>query len=313
MKFAFLMNRAVFGFCTQGLDRSPAELSGLGANTNVSATLREEVKRCLVELSLKEIVAGVKPFPVSHPVPSETVHRLTLLGTRSLNSGRNSRKTLIASIEVDIDSAGVRVRSTRRTPWSEERLANLGFVEQFPFLVDQDQEVRDRQFWMIDATSGKRLRTWHGSFVPKLLLNQRYAGIEAALAYQENERNGLRDVEFYSKSKFYNLLPYYISMRDQGTKARTESLGQLIPLQDRGRWVRVFIPPADGIDGTGTSLSGMRDVMVYTNNGEVIADGLLDEPLLHFYLHTMTNGILVSGGNSKMSLLEKFVRLTLEN
>ncbi|CAM3510419.1 hypothetical protein XNC1_4216 [Xenorhabdus nematophila ATCC 19061] len=35
--------------------------------------------------------------------------------------------------------------------------------------------------------------------------------------------------------------------------------------------------------------------------------------LILLYLHTMTNGILVGGDNSKMTILEKMARLALEN
>lgn len=38
-----------------------------------------------------------------------------------------------------------------------------------------------------------------------------------------------------------------------------------------------------------------------------------DLPLVQLYLHTMTNGVLVGGDNSKMSVLEKLARLALEN
>ncbi|MFL9908908.1 hypothetical protein [Paraburkholderia sp. RL17-337-BIB-A] len=78
-------------------------------------------------------------------------------------------------------------------------------------------------------------------------------------------------------------------------------------------FARVFVPPAGGIVGTGDALSGMRDLMVYGVDGKAKQSGLLDHRLAHVYLHTLTNGVLVAGDNSKMSILEKLVRLALEN
>jgi hypothetical protein len=57
----------------------------------------------------------------------------------------------------------------------------------------------------------------------------------------------------------------------------------------------------------------MRDVMDYAGDGSLIERDLLDRQLVQLYLHTMTNGVLVGGDNSKMSVLEKLARLALEN
>jgi hypothetical protein len=305
IKYDYLLNQKTFSLCFQGLDEFPTVLrAALETNNAGCRSLREKLKRCLVDLSLK-------PFPASALVPIATGKRLTLVGTRTFKAGRTTTRTLIASVHVEIGNDGIWVRSTRRTRWSHERGDNLLFVEQFPFLLNPDRKVRDKQFCIVDTTTGSRLQAWNGSFIPKIILNARYPSIEAALARQDASRS-IDSHAFYSKSKSHNILPYYISMRDGGTRERADQVGRLIALQDRGDWVRIFIPPADGIDGTGTSLSGMRDVMIYTASGELIPHPL-DEPLLQIYLHSMTNGILVAGGNSKMSILEKIVRLTLEN
>jgi hypothetical protein len=311
IKYDYLINRDAFRVCLQGLDESPTSLQAISQDPKILQTRREKLKRCLVELSLKEIVAGVKPFPTSaFPDASSS---LTLIGTRSLKTRQDRMKTLIATVSVDISNAGIWVRDTSRTPWAVARSANLSFVERYPFLLDGDRKVRDNQFWVVDATTAKRLRVWSGNFVPKIILNNRYAGIEDALASQEQHGGRANKRAFYSKSKTFNILPYYISLRDESRTVRNDQVGQLIALQDCGAWIRAFIPPADGIDGTGSSMSGMRDIMLYDPSGEAITNSLLDEPLLQIYLRTMTNGILVSGGNSKMSILEKFVRLVLEN
>jgi hypothetical protein len=311
-KYKHLMDREAFDVCMQGLNASPEELAALGPYDGPRLALHEKLKRCLVELSLKEIVTGCKPFPASTFPPDLRGRALTLVGTRSVKTRRAYTKQIIVAVDVEIDKDSIWVRGTRRTPWSNERIANLSFVEQYSFLLDDNNNVRDNQFWVVDTLTGKRLCAWNGSFIPKIILNNRYAGIEAALACQDEAASG-NGLSFYSKSKSYNLLPYYISMLPPQLKARAEQMGRFMPLQDCGSWVRVFVPPADGIDGTGSSLSCMRDVMIYNARGALVTDSLLDEPLLQIYLHTMTNGILVSGGNSKMSILEKFVRLTLEN
>ncbi|MCY1237534.1 hypothetical protein D9M72_502360 [compost metagenome] len=116
-----------------------------------------------------------------------------------------------------------------------------------------------------------------------------------------------------SKGRDFNLLPYYISMFKRGHGHHGERIGLKIAVQDCGAWLRVFVPPEGGINGAGDSLSGMRDVMHYGAGGAASLAGLLDLPLVRLYLHTMTNGVLVGGDNSKMSMLEKLARLTLEN
>ena len=86
-----------------------------------------------------------------------------------------------------------------------------------------------------------------------------------------------------------------------------------MPIQDCGTFVRVFVPPEGGISGSGDALSGMRDLVHYGAGDSQTMARMLDLPLVQLYLHTMTNGILVGGDNSKMSVLEKLARLALEN
>lgn len=116
-----------------------------------------------------------------------------------------------------------------------------------------------------------------------------------------------------SKGREFNLLPYYISMFTPEHASRGERVGRRMPLQDCGSFVRLFVPPEGGISGSGDALSGMRDLMHYGADASVTIAGLLDTPLVQLYLHTMTNGVLVGGDNSKMSVLEKLARLALEN
>lgn len=158
---------------------------------------------------------------------------------------------------------------------------------------------------------------WAGAFVPKIILNDSYEGIEDAIAAQdgylaERREEGSKG-RFLSKGREFNLLPYYISMFKPEHAKHGERVGLRMPVQDCGTYVRVFVPPEGGVSGSGDALSGMRDVMHFDASGALTMAGLLDLPLVHLYLHTMTNGVLVGGDNSKMSVLEKLARLALEN
>jgi hypothetical protein len=153
--------------------------------------------------------------------------------------------------------------------------------------------------------------------VPKIILNDSYEGIEHAIADQDEHQAAQKEEgsqgRFLSKGREFNLLPYYISMFKPEHAKHGERVGLRMPVQDCGTFVRVFVPPEGGISGSGDALSGMRDVMHFGRGGAGTMAGLLDLPLVQLYLHTMTNGVLVGGDNSKMSVLEKLARLALEN
>lgn len=320
MKFEHLLERDTVTLATQGLNFGPTALASLapGSRRNEDRQLQEALKRYLVELSLKECLLGCKlvPMPTS---PVELVPgALTLLATRQIRMGRNQRpKQLVARVDVDITADGISVTRVRRSPWPKDALAAIDFVSEFPFLQPEGEFIRDGQFWVIDRDSGERLTVWAGSFIPRIILNDKYAGIEAALAAQEQHLATRREKgskgRYYSKGLDLNLLPYYMSMYLPEHQRRDERTGSRIAVQDRGVFVRVFVPPAGGIKSWGDSLSGMRDVMVYEADGAPVKSGLLDRRLVQIYLHTMTNGVLVGGDNSKMSVLEKLARLALEN
>lgn len=319
-KFHNLLARTVFQVSTQGLDYGPRALAALSpgkAKDSDARQLQEALKRCLVELSLKEALLGKKPVFVPS-IPDAVSRQLTLLATRRIKlPGRQTPEQMVAAVDVIVEGSAVYVTRTRRTPWGKTS-ALLEFVAEFPFLQESGKSwIRDRQFWVVDATTGDRLNVWAGKFVPKIILNDTYAGIEAAIAaqddYQAVQKEHGGKGRLLSKSRDFNLLPYYISMfRPEHTK-HGERIGLKMPVQDCGSWVRLFVPPEGGINGSGDALSGMRDVMHYGADGDVSKAGLLDLPLVQLYLHTMTNGMLVGGDNSKMSVLEKLARLALEN
>lgn len=319
-KFHNLLAREAFVVSTQGLDKGPAALAALrpGKTKDPDATqLQEALKRCLVELSLKEVLLGKKPI-VAPSMPDAVPRQLTLLATRRIRlPGRQAPEQMVAAVDVMVEGGSLSVTATRRTPWGKAG-ALVRLVAEFPFLQENGKEwIRDGQFWVVDAKTGERLTVWAGNFVPKIILNDAYPSIEVAIAAQDKHREAQMEEgskgRLLSKGREFNLLPYYISMFKPGHGHHGESVGLKMAVQDCGSWLRVFVPPEGGINGSGDSLSGMRDVMHYGADGAASMAGLLDLPLVQLYLHTMTNGVLVGGDNSKMSVLEKLARLALEN
>ncbi|WP_431274661.1 hypothetical protein ACQ858_22135 [Variovorax ureilyticus] len=319
-KYHHLLARNTFATATQGLDYSPKALAALRpgkADDQDARQLQEALKRCLVELSLKEVLLGRKPVTVP-AMPAGVPANLTLLATRRTRlPGRADPEQTIAAVDVRVDGDTISVTRVRRTPWGS-REAVLDFVFAYEFLQEQGKDaVRDGQFWAVDQATGEKLTVWAGAFVPKIILNDAYDGIEHAIAAQDaylaKRREEGSKGRFLSKGREYNLLPYYISMFKPEHAERGERVGLRMPVQDCGTFARVFVPPEGGISGAGDSLSGMRDVMHYGVGGALTMAGLMDLPLVQLYLHTMTNGVLVGGDNSKMSLLEKLARLALEN
>lgn len=319
-KYRHLLARDTFVVATQGLDYGPKDLASLRpgkADDADGRQLQEALKRCLVELSLKEVLLGRKPVAVPS-MPHGTPANLTLLATRRTRlAGRADPEQTIAAVDVRVLGDTIEVVRVRRTPWGNSG-AVLDLVFEYEFLQELGKgAVRDGQFWVVDQATGERLTVWAGAFVPKIILNDSYEGIEHSIAAQdrylaERREEGSKG-RFLSKGREFNLLPYYISMFKPEHAKHGERVGLRIPVQDCGTYVRVFVPPEGGVSGSGDALSGMRDVMHYSEDGALTMAGLLDLPLVQLYLHTMTNGVLVGGDNSKMSVLEKLARLALEN
>lgn len=319
-KYRNLLAQNTFQVATQGLDYSPKALAALRpgkADGGEGRQLQEALKRCLVELSLKEVLLGRKQILVP-AMPSGVPANLTLLATRRTRlPGRADPEQTIAAVDIRVEANTIAVTRVRRTPWGSSE-AVLDFVFEYEFLQEQGKDaVRDGQFWVVDQATGQKLTVWAGAFVPKIILNDAYGGIEHAISAQDDYLAGRREEgskgRFLSKGREFNLLPYYISMLKPEHAKHGERVGLRMPVQDCGTFVRVFVPPEGGISGSGDALSGMRDVMHYGNGGVLTMVGLLDLPLVQLYLHTMTNGVLVGGDNSKMSVLEKLSRLALEN
>jgi len=321
LKYRHLMEAEDISVTMQGIDCSPAALAAMmpGRINKSDRPLQEALKRCLVELSLKEALRKVKAIPIPG-MPEELLPgSFTLLATRQIRmDGKVPPKQLISVVDVTLDARGVTIDRVLRSPWSKAEATAIDRVMEYPFLQPPNSKsIRNNQFWIIDRATGYRLTAYSGkALVPYVVLNDAYENVESALRAQAEHLTGRGETgkgNFYSKSQKFNVLPYYISMFEAGQAPRNERNGTRIAVQDRGGFVRVFVPPAGGITGGGDALSGMRDLMLYDRGGAQVNAGLLDNALVKLYLHTMTNGILVGGDNSKMSILEKMARLALEN
>lgn len=340
LKYGLIHDRASVRHVLQGVNAQLLDLRKLGATASgvdgaddgggADEDLRTKLRRCLVEISLKEVMIGAKPLDLASLddvdiLRDEPKFPLQLVATRRLvvgSGGRGSKQRQLVSVVdalLERDESGrvqLRVIGNRRSRWARSEIDAAVMAGEFPFLQSPKSGViRDGQFWMVDGF-GNRLAAWSGSFVPKVLLNDRYAGIEAALSAQDPTPQDMAGEKgppkTYSKGAAFNLLPYYMSMLSN--PQRGETPGRKIAVEDRGSFLRVFVPPAGSLDGPGKNpMSNIRDVMVYDRHGQAIENNLLELPLVRLYLHTMTAGILVAGGNSKMSLLEKLARLPIEN
>ncbi|MFZ4504689.1 MAG: hypothetical protein ACOYM1_12150, partial [Methylovulum sp.] len=316
-KYKHLMMLDTVSAVMQGLNYGPDHFAELEQGKKEDSQLREAIKRCLVEMSLKECLLGAKNIPISSLPKDIKLTSLTLLATRHISMpGRRPNKQLVSAVNIEITHEGICVSKVRRSPWATDTIAAFEFASEFEFLMDDPKKpIRNAQFWIVDRQTNQRLRVWSGAFVPKIILSDGYAGIEAALGDQQSHLiaqrakvrpNGTRGQgKFYSKSREFNLLPYYMSMLKRECQSQGDHNGLRISVEDRNTFIRVFVPPEGGVTGTADSLSSLRDVMLYEADGTPVIGDLLKHELVQIYLHSMTNGILVGGDNSKMSILEK--------
>jgi hypothetical protein len=328
LKYRHLIDQESYAYSFQGLDVEPSDLSlislyrltehgrRLRDTLRKAETIREMVKRTLLELSLKETLCRHKAIPAA-TIPQELLPaRLTLLATRRLRTGRGQYKQLVSCVKISVENGEILVLEANKSRWSRDTQCALRYLADYPFLQPDDKPIRDGQFWVVNEHTGHRLHVWSGSFIPKILLNARYPSIEDVLSLQGD---ALRDAlceqpfKYYSKSRKWNLLPYYMYIFDEGAEHAKVRDRESVSLQNRGEFLRLFVPSAEVLAGDRASLSCFRDLMVYRADDTVLSQGLLDHPLVQIYLHTMTVGLLVAANNSKMSILEKLARLPLEN
>ena len=249
------------------------------------------LNRCLYHFTsagdIKEVLLGSKPVLVP-AMPAGVPANLTLLATRHIRQpGRIAPEQTIAAVDVCVEGDTIAVTRVRRTPWGRSE-AVLDLVFEYAFLQEHGKDaVRDGQFWVVDQATGEKLTVWSGAFVPKIILNDAYEGIEHAIAAQDGylaeRRSEGGKGRFLSKGREFNLLPYYISMfKPQHAKygEHGERVGLRIPVQDCGTFIRMFVPPEGGVSGAGDAISGMQDVMHYSRDGALTMVGLLNLPLV---------------------------------
>jgi hypothetical protein len=282
-------------------------------------------KRCLVELSLKESLLHRSIIAIDHALPDVTSGmQLSLVATRVIQFEKK-KIYLISCVDITIVRDGFQITSVRKNPWGDV-MALQDFLEKFPFIrkhsfgqTDSKALFLDNQFFMVDNGSGAYLQILQGDFIPKILINDRYPSISSALAAQDDSFKATHlasgshlanQRKTYAKGAEFNLLPYYMAGTE--TKSIGRNGGQIY-LQLYDQYIRYFVPKSGCLDGTGASMIAMRDVLLYDQNGQAKSLELLDQPLVILYFHTLTNGILVGGDNSKLSILEKLARLALEN
>ncbi|MBI6882323.1 hypothetical protein [Pseudomonas putida] len=268
----------------------------------------EPLRRCLMELALKEIAAGYRPLPTMEELKAFP-QGVQLVATRRLKLGRR-HKVLVSYCRVEHTEKGVMITERKTSKWSDDECDLDDFVDMFPFLSADGRRTKDDVFWIIDPSTGDRLRVSMGRHVPKILINNRYDSFEKGLEAQPREE---RSSDLYSKDKKYNLFPYYGSSVD-GAVSNLSPNSRIVSVQDMQCFLRVFIAPAGGLNAaSGSPLSLFRDVMLYGEDKYALGSGLIEHPLTNLYLHSFTSGVLVIGENSKMSLLEKISRLGIEN
>lgn len=268
----------------------------------------EPLRRCLMELALKEIAAGYRPLPTMEALKAFP-QGVQLVATRRIKLGRQ-HKVLVSYCRIEHTDKGAMVTDRKTSKWSDDECDLDDFVDMFPFLSADGRRAKDDVVWFIDPATGYRLRISMGRHIPKILINNRYDSYEKGLEAQPRAE---RKSDLYSKSMEYNLFPYYSSSVD-GAVSNLGPNSRIVSVQDKLCFLRVFIAPAGGLNASsGSSLSLFRDVLLYGDEKHPLGSGLIEHPLTNLYLHSFTSGVLVIGENSKMSLLEKIARLGIEN
>lgn len=267
----------------------------------------EGLRRCAVELAIKyRFAAGSIPLS-----PTTPEGNFTLLYTDRvfLMEGGNWRKPLeyLAGARIAVSKGELRIVDRFFHP--EVSLALLEELRsQFPCIGKQ---IQGDSLFVVDEASGRYLRRYSGAFVPKIVLNSRYGGIDEALETMASD-GGLSDKGYFSRSSTWSLLPFYSPPPEkiaEDIRWRDTSF-----IEDRGSFIRYFVPSQLSPKAT-SGFSNMHDLMVYAPESQgsskyaVVDGGLLGEPLVRLYLSTLTCGLMRLNENSKASLLEKIARL----
>ncbi|OUF43960.1 hypothetical protein [Pluralibacter gergoviae] len=273
------------------------------------ACKKEAFRRCAVELAIKNCYA-IGTIPLS-PFTPEGAFTLLFVDSVFLQESGEYKKPLyyLALVRIEIFGGKLTIVDSDFHPEiSMEEKESLR--RRFPCL----KSFQGDSMYVIDESSGRYLRRFSGSFVPKIILNSRYPSIECALATIA-DTGGLNSKGFYSRSRKSALLPFYLPPAEdvaEDVRWRDSSF-----VEDKGKFVRYFVPSKQAVQSS-FGFSNLHDLMVFApeatgKNGEIsfsiVGDNLLEEPLVQLYLSTLTTGILRLKENSKASLLDKLVSL----
>lgn len=271
---------------------------------------QEGLRRCAVELAIKHrFAAGSIPLSPKTPEGNFT---LLYADRVFLMEGGVPRKPLeyLAGTRIVVSKGELRI--VDRFFYPELSLALIEELRsQFPCI---GKKIQGDSLFVVDESSGRYLCRYSGAFVPKIVLNSRYSGIDEALSAMKAE-GGLSEKGYFSRSSNWSLLPFYAPPSEkvaEDIRWRDTSF-----IEDRGSFIRYFVPSQLSPKAT-SGFSNMHDLMVYSPESEtvsgsgkhaVVEGGLLEEPLVRLYLSTLTCGVMRLNENSKASLLEKIARL----
>ncbi|HHP5490765.1 TPA: hypothetical protein ACSCYS_001101 [Aeromonas veronii] len=269
---------------------------------------KDALRRCAVELAIKHCFA-IGSIPLS-PLTPEGKYTLVFIDKVFLQESGEFRKPLeyLASARVIVTDGQLSIVDSDFYP--EVGLEQKETLRRrFPFI----KNFQGDSMYVIDESSGRYLRRFSGSFIPKIILNSRYQSIDTALATIADEGGLLKG--YYSRSRDSALLPFYLTPAEkvaENVRWRDTSF-----IEDNGIFIRYFVPPQLAVQSA-FGFSNLHDLMVFApiktgNSGlvqySVVEADLLDEPLIRLYLSTLTTGILRLRENSKSSLLEKVASL----
>jgi hypothetical protein len=148
------------------------------------------------------------------------------------------------------------------------------------------------------------LKRFSGSFIPKLLLNDKYVSIESALSAMA-EGGAISDKGVYSRGRKWSLFPFYTPPDRVG--AVLHNWRDALFAEDRQAYLRYFSPSNMPLRAK-PGFSNLHDLMVFRGDAP-ISSGLHAHHLVVLYLSCLTHGVARINENSKTSLLEKIARL----
>lgn len=291
-KFAHLYSNSTGFAPLQGID-----LVLENGQTRIDEKVSEALRRCAVELTLKSQFAR-RRFPVSFGTPEG---RYLLAHTTNRRIQRDHRNILVAAItEISISGGELEIISFARhvdigLKAKNELIARHGFL---------GSEIHDDRFFLVCQRTKECLKRFSGSFIPKVLLNDKYVTIESALTAMA-EGGAISEKGVFSRGRKWSLFPFYTPPDRVGTVLR--NWRSALFAEDRQAYLRYFSPSSMPLRAK-PGFSNLHDLMVFRGDMP-ISSGLPAHHLIAVYLTCLTNGVARINENSKTSLLEKIARM----